>query len=312
MFSLLRNQTGIERDLGHAGEKRLPQMICKGLLLAGTRRESLALVPAPALPGHPCRTWFDAFGAALTDHRWFTVYDFISVVTPLVEILRECWSEHAFRHGVDVSAMEENARVVPSKLSALLSDPLFHSYDEMVRIVGRCLLRITKWLEECPCHSPNLSPVDFSGEPHHRRRQREHPSCPASGCRGPQLACGELNTAIQGLHRWSLAEVREHLRKEKFHDEAAFIAAETCLHDDLEHLRSYLEMGLNVKFDIWGKLPWRIMGLAHHVESERIGTAQTILAQFDAAAIPLEAHHLMTQRFLAPGHAAFILAHVLS
>ena len=239
----------------------------------------------------------------MADHRWFTVYDFLQAVSPLVEVLREAWSEHSFCYDVDVFGMEENARLDPGKLSLILTDPLFHAYSVMITVVGQALLRLTKWLEACPCHMPSLSFNIEQGDgprrrPHH---QESHYSCPAAGCRGPQLACGELQKAVQDLHKFSQLQASLHLQKAQFRDEAKYSEAEACLHNDLEHLRAYLEMGLELKLDSWSKLPWRLVGLAHHDEQERIRTAQVVLELFDASDVPVEAHHLMTQRFLAPG-----------
>ena len=243
----------------------------------------------------------------MSDHRWFTVYDFLQAVSPLVEVLREAWSEHSFCYDVDVSAMEDNAKVVPNKLSQILTDPLFHAYSVMIRSVGTALLRITKWLEGCPSHMPLLVlNIERDDDAPHRRRHRRPErdiqlSCSAAGCRGPQLACGELQNGVKELHKFSHLEATMQLRKTQFRDEAAYSEAEACLQSDLEHLRAYLEMGLEVKLDSWSKLPWRLVGLAHHSEHERILTAQVVLALIDASPVPMAGQHLVTQRFLSPG-----------
>ena len=74
--------------------------------------------------------------------------------------------------------------------------------------------------------------------------------------------------------------------------------------------KSYLLLGLQVKFDCWNQLPWLLAGLGHWKAEARKSTARKAIEQFDASVargFPITLHHAKTISML---HVAEMRAHV--
>jgi hypothetical protein len=64
---------------------------------------------------------------------------------------------------------------------------------------------------------------------------------------------------------------------------------------------AYLQLGLEVKFDFWGRLPWKLCGLAHHDQDDARQVAAEVLVSFDEffGDDPSYVHHALSVVFLA-------------
>ena len=57
--------------------------------------------------------------------------------------------------------------------------------------------------------------------------------------------------------------------------------ARTIVMEDFERGRSYLQLGLGVKFDFWGKLPWKLCGLSHYDADVARSVGEEVSAHVD-------------------------------
>ena len=87
-------------------------------------------------------------------------------------------------------------------------------------------------------------------------------------------------------------------------------ADRTFIFQEFGLAKSFLLLGLQVKFDCWNQLPWLLAGLGHWRAEARKSTARKAIEQFDASiarGLPIELHHPKAVSML---HVAAMRKHV--
>ena len=234
---------------------------------------------------------FEEFSAQLLDHRWFSVFAFVSSFLPLLPILQQTWQTQAYQTGVDsgtVADKEFDAEL----FAGTLKDPLFHCYCSFIHKLGKLLLHMARWLEGCPCHGP-------------RPKKRSAWRCPLGGCRAPQLAAGALQEVMLAKYEANVAEVLSYLVQDgEAGDPDLQQKNHSTLATDVALARAHIHFSITLKMDAWQRLPLVLAALAHPCVTLRQLKAQEILGAFDgylAEGAPLEAHHPLARLFLAEG-----------
>ncbi len=153
-------------------------------------------------------------------------------------------------------------------------------YVDMVLAIYNLVEGLASWLEGCSCH-------EHFRRLHSRRRantllaqelgvDRALCDCPMKGKRAPELAVGRVRTVFDSFRD----AVRNDLTVCMV--EAALTASQQHqIMSDLESGLAYLQLGLDVKFDCWARLPWKLAGLAHHIPEIARQVAAECLAVFD-------------------------------
>ena len=251
---------------------------------------------------------FKNFSGSLYEKRWGAIISFLRKLMPLLEPLRLLWDEAKYLEGYnqregaeDQDAGEGGGAFLPAAITACLQSNFFVVYTSMIMSVLGLVEDLTGWFETCPCHKETVDPTDRSRLS--RAVQRElracgtDRSCPMKGKRAPQLAAGGLDEVFQEILAICRGSVLKILRATPVEQDQ-----EGLLWRDFEAARSYVQMGLQVKFDFWEKLPWQLAGLCHpNVEKAR-EVAKTILEKHDGlhVANPDLVHHPLTLKFLSP------------
>ena len=83
------------------------------------------------------------------------------------------------------------------------------------------------------------------------------------GKRAPELAAGKLDEVFASLCELSQGNVLAELASHSSLD----AGERGTVLNDFGAARSYLQLGLQIKFAFWGKLPWKLCGIAHHDEA---------------------------------------------
>ena len=118
-------------------------------------------------------------------------------------------------------------------------------------------------------------------------------SCPVSGKRAPEMACGDLRPRVEEWAREAeLGVVVACASVAEQADRDAILA-------DFANGVSFVAASLDLKLAIWRVLPWRLAGLAHHEPVAAAACARDCLAQYDANP-DAGAHHRLSVRLLAP------------
>ena len=83
---------------------------------------------------------------------------------------------------------------------------------------------------------------------------------------------------------------------------------------DVYFAKDFLNFGLTAKFAFWGRLPWKLLGLAHHFSSSARAVAQAVVNEYDesiaSGRITDVRRHPLTRRFLSSQHVPSLREHV--
>ncbi len=271
----------------------------EALLSVRDRRERFV---GKCVGNHDDARLFRNFSGSLYEKRWGVVVGFLQKLKPLLEPLRLHWSAEAWsRHYVERdAAAQEGQQFSPAELTTALNSSLFMAYVNMTLTIFETLDNLSSWLEGCSCHEHLLKAR--TGYLSRRSLEREIgvplADCPMKGKRAPECASGFLDRVFDEM--WESAKA---LLLGDWPAMALTEAEESVLLSDFQAGRSYLQLGAQIKFDFWGRLPWKLAGLAHHdvLVSRRI--ARESLVAFDefAGEDPTYVHHYLTIRLLGRG-----------
>ena len=234
---------------------------------------------------------FEEYSAQLLDHRWFSVFAFVSSFMPLLPILQQTWQANAFKTRVDSGTVADN-EFDADLFGSTVRDPLFHCYCSFVHRLGKLFLHMSRWLEGCPCHGP-------------KPKKRSPWSCPLAGCRAPQLAAGALQEIMMAKYDANVAEVLSYLVQDgEAGDPALLQKNHATLATDVALARARIHFSISMKMDAWQRLPLQLAALAHPCLPLRQQKATDILEAFDrclAEGAALDSHHPLARLFLAQG-----------
>ena len=279
--------------------KKLSALLCHG-----SRLDLFAATCLSQLPNSlalEARKLFDKRLPSLHEQRWGSVTSFISGTLSRLPMLQTYWNTSAL---TDSRSREEeaNEEFDAAAIGAIIADPFFEAYSEMLQCLQSVVTEASIWAEGCPCHPVEHTP----GHSHRARkladcvRQAELGSqaCPLAGRRAPELAAGMLQAVIAGLSEKHISLC--FLQRRRLLSEIQWCK----IASDFEAGKRHLEAVLVVKLDHWGRLPWMLCGLAHHDSSKAKEAARACIAQYDKSARHVRhQHHELTKKLLTPGTA---------
>ena len=196
--------------------------------------------------------------------------------------------------GTDSALGTSGSRLQLAEITKTLRDPLFHGYNRLLLTLGSDLRRLTRWLEGCPCHPTSFSMAGQKSKKHIAKLFPKLHRCPASGCRATEIATGALEEGIAELMQTCAATLVHNL-------ENASEEAKRIIQSDLEAAKSYLELGLRLKFNCFAQLPWVLCGLAHREDRKRRACARECLRLYQATEVQgfqEEHHRALTVQFM--------------
>lgn len=245
---------------------------------------------------------FKKFSANLYEKRWFAVYNFVARSHELTKVLVHKWDVRRYVEGFskDKADAEKDRKFNPHAVAHTLADPMFHAYNIFLLTVGNILRRLCAWMEACPCHA---SFVRALGSWRKRKvswrsifPNMVQPKCMVAGCRAPEVAAGALEERLRDIASMSCEDMMAAFPVDLEEDRKA-------LTQDFGVARSYLELGLRLKFDCWSCLPWRLAALAHPADAVKMSTARTVLDLFDQSVqdgYQAKHHHPMRRSITTP------------
>ena len=273
----------------------------EALLCNRDRRERFLSTCVPA--GSQDRALFQHFSGSLYEKRWGAVISFLRKLFPLLDALQKYWNHEAFLEGYrQEDRNHDNPEEGPgfgflaSDLTAVLCSNQFHVYLEMVMALFNVVENLSSWFEGCACHEQH---VKVRNRRAHSRKEGAQlglqVSCPMMGKRAPQLASGCLQDTFEELSSLHKASLLKRMSSRSLSPQE-----EALVMQDFEAGRNYISLGLQVKFDFWGKLPWRLAALAHEDVGVARAAACDMLLKRDGldVADPSLVHHPVTLRFL--------------
>ena len=206
---------------------------------------------------------FEYFSAKPYEARWGEVVQFLFEIEKQFDILANSWDEQKYEKGSSASARSQEApegmAFSPKELTSTLQDKWFACYRDMALALFDILRDLQQWFESCSCHPP-LKGAERAPTQGRRARRRTSSSrpCPMNGKRAPELACNCLHTVLNTLSNvaWSPFAATWAGRL----DEGTWAS----ITHDFEAARSYIQLTLQLKFDFWIRLPWKLCGLAHY------------------------------------------------
>ena len=91
--------------------------------------------------------------------RWGEVVNFCKRLASFLPLIRCCWNERAYLGNVRGDEEDDTGerrrsetRFSPERFSAVLKDPMFFGYFDMILMLSGCIEQISQWAESCPCH----------------------------------------------------------------------------------------------------------------------------------------------------------------
>ena len=198
-----------------------------------------------------------------------------------------------FAKGTDSALGASGSRLQLGEITKTLRDPLFHAYNRLLLTIGSVLRNLTRWLEGCPCHVTTFSMAGQKSKKHIKKLFPKLQRCPAAGCRATEIATGALEEGI--------AELMQTCAATLVHSLDASEEARHIIRSDLKAAKSYLELGLRVKFKCFAQLPWLLCGLAHREDDKRRACAQQCLRLYratEAQGFQEKHHHALTVQFM--------------
>ena len=190
------------------------------------------------------------------------------------------------------------ARFVAADLTFALSSHMFHVYMQMVMSLFNIVGDLSSWFEGCACHN-NLLKKRRNIRSAKKELEQSGSTCFCSmkGKRAPELAAGCLKTVFQ-----QLVSLKQTSLLQLMHEKQLSQEDEMLVMQDFEAGRGYVQLGLAVKFNFWGKLPWRLAALSHADPDVARAAAADMLQTTVGLDVPNPSlvHHPVTLKFLGP------------
>ena len=168
---------------------------------------------------------------------------------------------------------------LPHEVGAVLHDPVFWAYQELIQFAGRVVDGLSTWFNSCSCHPRKhimQSCCNIRSGP-----------CPMVGRHAPAMCNGAWRRVLKEL--WSdatgyLLTCTQSLSAEN----------RSTLMTDWSAAQSALSLTLELKFSYWNALPWAIVGVADvdHVAARKAAAA--CVAMYDVSRRAGQEHHPLT------------------
>ncbi|CAE7788549.1 unnamed protein product [Symbiodinium sp. CCMP2592] len=248
--------------------------------------------------------------------RWGEVVNFCKRLAPFLQLIRCCWNERSYRGNVhgdeDDDAGEQRGsetRFSPERFSAVLKDPVFFGYFDMILMLSGCIEQVSQWAESCPCHQDLQLSSGFrrfenrgryEAETNFRRARRQlraffasqAETCVMRGKRLPELVADGLQLVLANFSDLALTGLmQEHRPHISDADWATLVA-------DFEHGRSHAELEFSLKLDWTRRLPWKLALLGHRDVAKARRELRLVIQEFDSQIPELQLHHHSLTRHL--------------
>ena len=237
---------------------------------------------------------------SLHEQRWGSLTSFITGMLIRLPMLQTFWNTRAFASCRSQATAGDEFDA--AAIGAIITDPFFAAYSEMLQCLQAVITDATIWAEGCPCHCVEHKP----GHSHRAQKLADSvwqaelgsQSCPLAGRRAPELATGMLQTIIAELSEKHISLFSIRRNQQLSENQRSKIAS------DFEAGKRHLEAVLVVKLDHWKRLPWMLCGLAHHDGVKARQAALACIAEYDKSASSVRhQHHELTKKLLTPGTA---------
>ena len=130
--------------------------------------------------------------------------------------------------------------------------------------------------ESCPCHGHLFKADTYFLRSKAKTLKLGCIQCPLAGCRGPELACGEVQSICDALLTNGATEVLLKFCPPLQGPDKELLVSE------YERGRRQLMFYLTVKLGCWQQLPLQLVGIAHSNESKAREAAASCLQLFAA------------------------------
>ena len=254
--------------------------------------------------------------------RWGTTMTVLSWLLPLESDLRRYWDagvyEAALSKRAEPEVVESTApgerpgvqrlRVDTRLLTKTIWSDFFWLYCRLCLNIQTLLDTLGGWAESCPCHGRTADSLSFRVDgkptiPQGTRWFRDlvgqdarmFDTCPFSGKRAPELACGAADAVFSAIADAASSQFLADAEWKRLSPDDAELAQ-----TDWENARAYLEGGLRIKISFWCLLPWKLCGLGHSDAHVARTCARECVALYSSAPNP-DGHHRVTQEFLGVG-----------
>ena len=238
---------------------------------------------------------FRSFSATLYRERWGEVASYLRQAWPLLRFLRQFWDQVAYESGD--SEREDQANL--AKLTKLLRDDVFFVYWQIQMNLRDVIQKLLHWAEGCACHR-HLHSCSHHMREKFLRKEISCPedvacTCPMMGCRGPELAAGQLDVFAQEVFHVQFHELVMNC--------GVVLQSETWASLRQEWFKggAFIRENLKIRLGFYEALPWVILGGAHPDEETAKSCLKKGLDLWDALrpdAVALQ-HKLASDLFKA-------------
>ena len=248
--------------------------------------------------------------------RWGEVVNFCKRLASFLPLIRCCWNERAYLGNVRGDEEDDTGerrrsetRFSPERFSAVLKDPMFFGYFDMILMLSGCIEQISQWAESCPCHGDLQLSSGFrrfenrgrhEAQTNFRRARRQLRSlfanqaetCVMRGKRLPELVADGLELVLANFSDLALTELMQQHRPHLSDADWATLVA------DFEHGRSHAELEFSLKLDWTRRLPWKLALLGHRDVAKARRDLRLVMRDFDSQSPELQLHHHSLTRHL--------------
>ena len=259
--------------------------------------------------------------------RWNEICRFCLRLKEVLPWLRALWNEKAFQSGSNVKETDA-ASFQPSELTAVLNDPFFMAYFDMVLGLSSTIEQLGCWCESCPCHEDLLPSMDLPCHVKLPRSGRKATNisklfgcsdtngdfrCPMRGKRLPELVAYGLQNLLEVNHQNSMMHLLVNHRSQVSPEKWCVLVA------DLERGKHAIELEMAIKLEFTQRLPYQmaVLGLSD-VSFARRKMSEVIRYWDSQSAALQEQHHALSRQLLTQGSAVrsevdrFLLGEALS
>ena len=211
------------------------------------------------------RTNIEAFDKDCYDGRWNSI---LSANDDLLECqgpLQDGFDLHKYSRGKvdnDGAGADKASRSIKlDVVSAAIGDPYFWACCRLTSFLGECLLQISTWSEQCPCHWTAEVNVHGSRRQFLAERQRllfGSSRCPLRCMRAAEAAAGDFMQYVRKLLSMASTVFRTHycMRALTGPQQAQLLA-------DFSNGKRFILFSLMIKTSFWQQLPYALCGISH-------------------------------------------------
>ena len=203
-----------------------------------------------------------AFSGHVYEERWGHVSDCALQMVGCEKALRHMWSLEKYVDPTSQGERHAERKTYSVNLEvadSAIGDPFFWAYVQMLSILAGVQLRLTSWVEGCPCHW-DLTQDRLAEVPSELRSLCD--TCPLKGMRGSDIASGKFQTILQDLWEINAAQLVMNMPPSISQAERLAIIS------DFENGRSHVMFQMALKMSHWQTFPWASFGASSQDEEK--------------------------------------------